>query len=46
MKSGFAAKRLKKSIRRKGKLKAIVRFQGNAVLKPKKVTRQVAYGRK
>ncbi len=46
VKTGFSKNRLKKSQRNKGKLKAIVRFQGNAVLKAKKVTKQVSYGRK
>ena len=46
VKTGFSKNRLKKSQRAKGKLKAKVRFQGNAVLKPKRVIKQVSYGRK
>ncbi len=44
VKTSFKASQLKKSQRKKGKLRAIVRFQGNAVLKAKKVTKQVSYG--
>ena len=44
VKTSFKAKDLKKGQRKKGKLRAIVRFQGNAVLKAKKVTKQVSYG--
>ena len=46
VKTSFKSKDLKKSQRDKGKLRAIVRFQGNAVLKAKKVTKQVSYGAK
>ena len=46
VKTSFRSKDLKKSQRKKGKLRAIVRFQGNAVLKGKKITKQVSYGRK
>ncbi len=46
VRTGFSKNRLKKSQRDKGKLKAIVRFQGNAVLKGKRVIKQVSYGRK